>query len=414
MRRASAPHVLRLCSVFEAPAAALRATGFDPIGGMQIHTARLARALDALGVSQTVVTAFRPGAPRTETIGTRSAVVRVGLPIRRLRQLYGLAAVPEVGRVRPDLVHAHLGEDLAIAPLARWAAARSGAPLVVTLHCSVRHTVSAHDLRSALLRTLGARLEGWLLGAASQILVLSDATADALLATGIPRKRILPAPIGVDLDRFARPAPRPASMDPAHRWIVYVGRLVPEKGVADLVQAVARLRCSQARLAVVGDGPHRRVLQHLVEREGLGDRVTLEGAVAHHEVPGFLQHADVAVLPSWYEERGRAVLEAMAAGATVVATATGGIPDSVRHGVNGLLVPPRDPDALAGAIDRVLFDRAGAAAMARAARATAAANGVDGLTAATLHAYAAALGSDALAASPTGGVRSSVGSRRLP
>jgi hypothetical protein len=88
--------VLRLCSVFEAPAATLAVGGaaYDPVGGMQSHTGQLTRALDACGVAQTVVTAWRPGAARRERLGIRSQVLRVGAPVRRLRQLYAPTAAP--------------------------------------------------------------------------------------------------------------------------------------------------------------------------------------------------------------------------------------------------------------------------------------------------------------------------------
>jgi glycosyltransferase involved in cell wall biosynthesis len=100
----------------------------------------------------------------------------------------------------------------------------------------------------------------------------------------------------------------------------------------------------------------------------------------------------VVVVPSWREERGRIVLEAMANGAPVVAARTGGIPETVVHGVNGLLVPPRDPLALAAAIDRVLHDDRLAASLAAAGLRTAGDHGVDRLVDATLNAYERALG----------------------
>ena len=156
--------VLRLCSVYEAPPETLTGThAFDAFGGMQVHTARLTEGLDALGVEQTVITAYRPGARRSQRVGVRSRVIRTGAHIRRFRQLYGVASVPEVlwaGGV--DLVHVHLGEDVAIVPLARWAASRAGVPLVATVHCSVRHTPSCttrarrSSARSAARRSLGS------------------------------------------------------------------------------------------------------------------------------------------------------------------------------------------------------------------------------------------------------------------
>lgn len=395
-------HVLRLCSVFEAPEASLDASGFDPIGGMQVHTAQLSRGLDALGIRQTVVTAFRPRAPRVEPIGERSTLLRVGIPVRRFRQLFAAAAIPVIAERRFDLVHAHVGEDLAIAPLARWASARARVPLVVTTHCSMRHTLVPHGARGALLHTVGAALEDGLLGAAAETLVLTDSTAEALVAHGIARERIHVCPIGVDLGRFGAPADRPRIMDPGRRWIVYVGRLVTEKGIRDLLEAVANLRTEDASLLLVGDGPERRAARHIARRLRIDHRVVFVGPVPHQDVPPYLRHADVVVLPSWYEERGRVILEAMAAGAPVVATRTGGIPATIHDGVNGLLAPPHDPVGLAEALDRVLRDRPGASAMAARGRATAAANGLDGLIATTVKAYESALGRDSVATSLDG------------
>jgi glycosyltransferase involved in cell wall biosynthesis len=102
----------------------------------------------------------------------------------------------------------------------------------------------------------------------------------------------------------------------------------------------------------------------------------------------------VVVVPSWFEERGRVVLEAMANGVPVVAAATGGIVESVRHGIDGLLVPPRDPVALASAIARVLEDDGLAASLSAAGLHAAADQGVDRLVDATMETYEAVLVGD--------------------
>lgn len=384
--------VLRLCSVYEAPPKALTGSrAFDVIGGMQVHTARLTAGLDALGVEQTVITAYRPGAPRVQQVGARSRVIRTGAPIRRFRQLYGVASVPEVLRVGDvDLVHVHLGEDVAIVPLARWAASRAGGlPLVATVHCSVRHTLVGHDPRSAIIRAIGGPAQSRLLRAASAVLVLTDRLAERLVATGIPASRVGVIPLGIDLDHGGS-LPRPASMD-GGRWIVYVGRLVREKGVRELLEAFGRLSVNGTGLLIVGDGRDRAALEIAAERIGAVGRVRFVGAVPHASVRPYLEHADVVVLPSWYEERGRVLLEAMGAGTPVVATRTGGIPATVSDGENGLLVPPRDPAALATAIARVLGDDALAASMGAAGRATAAEHGIDALVGTTLATYEAVL-----------------------
>lgn len=392
-------HVLRLCSVYEAPPKALgRSSGFDVVGGMQVHTARLTEKLDAAGVEQTVLTAYRPGAPRAQRIGTRSQVYRVGLPIRRVRQLYGFAAVRTVARTQGiDLVHVHLGEDLAIAPLARWAAARSGTPLVATVHCSLEHTLVGSDRRSTVLRLVGRPVHARLLRAARAILVLSERLARALIASGVPRSHVRVIPLGIEL--ASAPTARPASMV-ERRWIVFAGRLVREKGVRELVSAFGMVRAEDIGLLVLGDGPERASLEAAARASGLADRVRFVHAVPHPDVRAYLAHADVVVLPSWFEERGRVVLEAMSAGTPVVASHTGGVTASVRHEANGLLVPPRDPHALASAIERLLSDRALAASLAEAGRESVAGHGTRELADATLAAYEAALERPAVFAHP--------------
>ena len=114
-------NVLRLCSVFQPPASAIvgRGARFDPIGGMQTHTYELTRALDRLGVVQTAVTTRLPTVDREQPIGMHSRIIRLGLPVPWFRQLYSWSAVGLLPRLAADadLIHAHLGEDLAVVPL---------------------------------------------------------------------------------------------------------------------------------------------------------------------------------------------------------------------------------------------------------------------------------------------------------
>ena len=140
------------------------------------------------------------------------------------------------------------------------------------------------------------------------------------------------------------------------RSIVYAGRLVREKGVRELVAAFGALTAADVGLIIVGDGPDRATLETAARGLASGHRIRFVGAVPNTRVGAYLRHADLVVVPSWYEERGRVLLEAMAVGTPVVATRTGGIPATVQDGLTGLLVPPRDPGRLAAAIDRVLGD----------------------------------------------------------
>jgi glycogen synthase len=380
-----APKVLRLCSVFEPPAAALTGAGtrYDPIGGMQSHTGQLTRALDACGVAQTVVTAWRPGAGRLERLGSRSRVVRLGAPVRRFRQLYAPAAAQVVPRLAADadLIHVHLGEDLAVVPLGLLGSRRRR-PVVLTVHCSLRHTLQASGGRGLALSTIGAALESVGERRADAVIVLTQRLADRLIAGGLDRGRVHVIPSGVDLRLFARRLPDPAPELPRPR-VLFVGRLAAQKGVSTLLDAVPLLR-TRAAVALVGDGPQRAALERQASHLG-PDRVHFQGFVPHAEVPAWLAAADVLVLPSIYEELGSVLLEAMAAGLPVVASAVGGIPDAL--GDAGRLVPPGDPAALAAAVDGVLDDPALAAEMGGAARLRATAFSWDMLAGRVLEVY---------------------------
>jgi glycogen synthase len=383
--------VLRLCSVFEPPQAALTGVGtrYDPVGGMQSHTGQLTRALDACGVAQTVVTAWRPGALRPERLGSRSRVVRLGAPVRRFRQLYAPTAALVLSRLAADadLVHVHLGEDLAVVPLGLLASRRRR-PVVLTVHCSLRHTLRPAGGRGLALSTVGAALESLGERRADAVIVLTQRLADRLVAEDLAPGRVHVIPSGVDLRRFAGRLPDPAPDLPRPR-VLFVGRLAGQKGVSTLLDAVPLLR-SRAVVVLVGDGPQRPALERQAGRLGRG-RVRFQGLVAHAEVPAWLAAADVLVLPSVYEELGSVLLEAMAAGLPVVASAVGGIPEAL--GAAGRLVPPHDPAALAGAVDELLDDPALAARLGEAARRRATAFSWDALAGRVLEVYREVVGS---------------------
>ena len=362
--------ILRLTSVFEPPPGGpgAGAVAFDPVGGMQTHTGELTRALDALGLCQTVVTTRPPGTPATARFGERARVVRLGVPVTAFRQFYAVPASRVLPRLAAasDLVHAHVGEDIAVVPLALAATWRGGIPLVLTVHCSVRYTLTVRSTRAALLKTLGGWWERRGECRADRVIVLTARLAGILVDHGVPADRIDVIPSGVRPRLFAASDGSAASAvsdgaDPAAALprprVVFLGRLHRQKNVDLLLAAAVRLR-HPAHVVLAGDGPERRRLEELSRQLGLADRVTFLGFVDHDRVPALLRGADLLVMPSRYEELGTAMVEAMHSGVPVVATRTGGIPDVIRDGVSGLLVAPGDVDGLAGAIDRMLADPA--------------------------------------------------------
>lgn len=174
---------------------------------------------------------------------------------------------------------------------------------------------------------------------------------------------------GIQPDRF-----RPADRRPAegHPEILYVGRLVPEKGPLVLVEAmrILRDRGVDAHATLIGEGPHRAELEEAIERAGLADRITLVGAVGHDEIPSWYEKADVFCLPSFAEGVPVVLMEAMACGLPVVTSAITGVPELVRDGISGLLVTPSRADQLADALAALATDPERRVELGRAGRAT--------------------------------------------
>ena len=204
------------------------------------------------------------------------------------------------------------------------------------------------------------------------------ARADCITATGLhlatettrytPRDTpVTVVPYGVDLERFT-PASRQADGSVV---IGAASRLGPEKGITYLIEAFAALRArygERVRLRIAGEGPERRRLEAQIAKLGLQDGVELLGWLEHAELPAFLETLDVFALPSTWEGFGVSAVEASAMQLPVVASNIHGIPDAVRDGVTGLLVPPADPASLADAIRRLVDDEALRRRLGRAGR----------------------------------------------
>jgi glycosyltransferase involved in cell wall biosynthesis len=204
-------------------------------------------------------------------------------------------------------------------------------------------------------------------------LAVSGFVAESVLRVEhVPPSRIAVVENGVDVPRFERASGDGVAEELAidrggQPLVVCVSRLWREKGVETAVRAVPRLERG-AVLALVGDGPLERELGELAARLGVRERVRVLGL--RDDVERLLAAADVSIVPSsWDEAFGQAVAESMAAGKPVVVTRSGAMPSIV--GGAGLVVPKKDPDALAHAVNRLLADaalraRLGAEARARA------------------------------------------------
>lgn len=175
------------------------------------------------------------------------------------------------------------------------------------------------------------------------------------------------APLGVDLERFA---PRPVRQGADGFELICVGRLVPAKGQHVLVGAISRLLRDgrKVRLRLVGDGPDRQSLEQEVAGLAIGGSVVFEGAVNQDRIRNLYQAADLFVLPSFAEGIPVVLMEAMSMEIPVVTTFVNGIPELIRHGIDGWLVAPSDEEGLAAAIAILMDDAALRERLGRAGR----------------------------------------------
>jgi glycosyltransferase involved in cell wall biosynthesis len=321
-----------------------------------------ARALHAAGADLAVVAPHDAGLPRRQVVGGVPVALARYAPERFERlayrgEMHHIARTP----AGPPLVAALLG---ALALEVRRQV-RAGDPGVLHVHwwvpgavvarlarVDVPTVVTVHGTDVALLeaRPRLARLARWALDGADRVEAVSTALADRLeRATGRAADAVNPMPLAPEaLAPAARS--RRARHGGGRLELLGVGRLVPEKGFGDLLEAVARC-ATPARVVLVGDGPDAPRLGALAS--ALGVELTLFGTRSPGELGTAYANADVLVQPSHAEGLGLVVAEALLAGLPVVATDCGGVRDLLP--IEGL-VPIADPGALAAAIDTVAAD----------------------------------------------------------
>jgi D-inositol-3-phosphate glycosyltransferase len=355
------------------PAAVL---GETDAGGQNVHVGSLSAALAERGHSVTVYTRLTdPRARRSMEFSPGVVVRRLPAgPVAPLPKDELLPFMPEFGdrlarlwqQDMPDVVHAHFWMS-GLAALAGTAGLP--VPVVQTFHALglVKARYQGTADRSPANRV---GLEHHIARSCAQVIATCRDEAGELTRTGVPAGQISVVPCGVDTRVFTPDGP--AARRSARPRLLALGRLVERKGVATVIAALARL--PDAELVVAG-GPNRRdlgtsddyrLLREAAGRHGVAGRVTFTGSIAQPEVPALIRSADVVVCTPWYEPFGIVALEAMACGVPVVASAVGGLADSIVDHQTGWLVPPRDPAALASALGQLLADPAKRAALGAA------------------------------------------------
>jgi glycosyltransferase involved in cell wall biosynthesis len=337
----------------EVLAPAYRGLGDQVVEGVKVHRFRYAPAAwETLTHDQTAPDRVRD---RPAFLGLVPGYVLAG----------SLAAARLARSGRFDVVHAFWPIPQGILGLAARRA--GGIPLVSTFF-GVELTWVERQLKPLrpLLRTIAARSDA--------VTVISTYTAE-LLRRAAPAVAPEVIPFGAAVDPSYLPR-SPASAAAVPFTVLFVGRLVERKGVAVLLRAVARLRSEgrEIRVRILGDGPELAALEALSEDLGMSGTIEFGGFVSPEALQSAYGSADLFVLPAVVDRKGDVeglgvvLIEALLAGTPVIGSRAGGIPDVVRDGETGWLVPPGDAEALAGAIAAAMDDPAEARRRAAAGR----------------------------------------------
>jgi glycosyltransferase involved in cell wall biosynthesis len=335
-------------------------TRADPIGGAQIHVRDLAAAMRARGHPCVVI--LGGGGPLLDDLRAQeipTVVLRhLTVPIRPWRDLRALREIrAALQAFRPDLVAAHSSKA---GILGRVAGRTLGVPVVLTAH-GWSFTPGIPPLNAAVYRRI-ERLAGPL---AARIITVSEFDRQLALAAGIASPdRVVTVYNGMpDISRALRADPGATPVR-----LVMVARFGTQKDHGTLLQALAGLQDRAWELDLIGEGPLRGETEALVARLGLADRVRFRGQ--RMDVDQLLARAQVSLLVTNWEGFPLSILEAMRAGLPVVASAVGGVTESVHDGETGYLVPRGDVAVLRDRLGRLLDSaelrrRLGAAGRAR-------------------------------------------------
>lgn len=369
---------MRIAMVSE-HASPLATLGGVDAGGQNVHVAALAQTLATDGHTVTVYTR-RDSVTVPEVVCMPGGVEVVHVPAGPPEPIGKDEMLPFMGRFgdwvadhwrrtgRPDVVHAHFWMS-GLAALRAGGAL--GVPVAQTFH-ALGITKKRHQGANDTSPSGRVQFEQFIGRRADLIVATCSDEVRELTGMGIDPAKVSVVPCGVDLDLF-RPA---TEIEPAETTfrLLCLGRLVERKGVETVLRALTLL--PGAELVIAGGPPPDRLstdpeavrLSGIATELGVADRVRLTGGLDHTAVPNQVGAAHVVVCTPWYEPFGIVPLEAAGCGRPVVGSAVGGLLDTIDDGVTGLLVPPREPDALAAALLALRDDPERCRRLGRAAR----------------------------------------------
>lgn len=339
------------------------------IGGISPHVYHLSKSLAKNGVKVYVVTCDFPGAPQHEVLDgveifridsykNPSPDFATWVYLMNINMQKEAAALVSSIDGKVEIFHAH-----------DWLVANAGIglkhvfrkPLLATIHST---EVGRRDGLHLDYERMIHETEAWLTYEAWKVICCSNyMVSHVRWAFGLPEDKLAMVPNGVNAKEYNRNKDTDLSQFrrkfalPEEKIVLFVGRLVYEKGIHVFVNAIPKvLEKVNAKFVIVGNGYMKKSLSNLVKGMGLAHKVKFAGFVDDKTLRNLQRCADVSVVPSLFEPFGIVALEAMAAKSPVVVSDTGGLAEIVEHDVTGVKVYPDDPDSLAWGITKVLLD----------------------------------------------------------
>lgn len=353
---------MHICMVTSAP--------LPPREGIGFYVWNLARFLTQSGHAVQIITRGGPQVTFRQSIDGVTIWQVTFLPLYPFHvHLHSLFVNRLLRELEPQIDLLHLHSPLVMRP-------ETILPCLVTVHTPMKADVGSLrpdnplTILAKLQAPVSTRIEMGLFSSAGSITAVANSVAMELSDYGLNSRQVTVMANGVDTQTFS---PNGFSKPARRRYCLTAGRLGPRKGLEDLIHCAGLLveQFPDLQFLIAGSGPFAGQLHAAIRKYGLHGRVKLLGHIGHRaELADLYRGATAYVHPAHYEGLPTVLLEAMACGRPVVATAVGGALDVIEDGTNGLLVPPKAPQAMAAAVARIMRDPDLATRLGSAARRT--------------------------------------------
>ena len=341
------------------------------IGGLGRHVYHLSTALASQGIKVHVVTKDHPGAPEYEESEGVHIYRVVNYPPDITQEDWvpwtlqfnvallekAVALINDIKNI--NVIHAH---DWLVGHAAASLKHAYRIPLVATIHATEYGRHQGH--LPGPMNKLIHQIEWWLTFESARTICCSQYMMEEITNIfELPVDKVDVIPNGIDTESFKRDVSvdlyRKQFVKPGDKLVFFVGRLVYEKGVQTVIEAMTLVinKIPNVTFVVAGSGPHMNQLKSLVDTFDLQEKVKFTGHIDTDALSAFYKSADLTVVPSLYEPFGMVVLESMAMGTPTIVADTGGLSEIVVHEETGLKFEPGDPESLADAMLRILTDK---------------------------------------------------------